>query len=305
MKPETNPNWFANSPLTRLNGEKSLDAYVAEKIKDPGSLLLPLWRGDPLVTKSGVAGFLSASARGEFPASCPVVLLGVAGGRTYFAIDVSGAASAAEAAPFADLGTYMPLRAAAAALSRDDTAIFGHARWLFEWRRKHRFCANCGAENEFSPSGAKAKCRSCDAEHFPRTDPVVIVLAVHEGDCLLGRSPRFPPGFLSALAGFVEAGETPEEAARREIFEEAGVRLLDIRYQFSQPWPFPSSLMMGFIADAAGRDLALDMDEIAEARWIARADVRAVLAGAERDFLPPPPFTIARQLLERWAGEPG
>lgn len=300
MKPENNPNWFANSPLARLNSEKSLEAYFAEKLGDPASVLLPLWRGDPLVTKAGAAGFLSIAARGEFPGDCPVVLLGESDGRTFFAIDASGAAKSAEAAPFADIGEYMPLRAAAGVMSRDDTAIFGHARWLFEWRRKHRFCANCGAKNEFSASGAKAKCPSCEAEHFPRTDPVAIVLAINDGACLLGRSPRFPPGFLSALAGFVEAGETPEEAARRELFEEAGVKLLDIRYQFSQPWPFPSSLMMGFIAEAESRELKLDQDEIVEARWIARDDARRVLGGEKGDFLAPPQFTIARQLLELW-----
>lgn len=301
MRPEANPNWFANSPLARLNNEKALDDYVAAKLDDPASLLLPLWRGDPLIAKSGAAGFLSAAARGEFPPSAPLALLGEANGTAYFAIDISAAAESAERAPFAEIGQYMPARAAAAALGRGDVAIFGQARWLFEWRRRHRFCANCGARNEFSASGAKARCPACGAEHFPRTDPVAIVLAVEGDACLLGRSPRFPPGFLSALAGFVEPGETPEEAARREIFEEAGVRLSDIRYQFSQPWPFPSSLMMGFIADAEARDLALDTDEIVEARWIARDEVRAVLSGEAGDFLAPPPFTIARQLLDLWA----
>ena len=152
--------------------------------------------------------------------------------------------------------------------------------------------------------GAKRQCRACGAEHFPRSDPVAIVLALHEGACLLGRGPHFPPGFLSALAGYVEAAETPEDAARRELFEEAGVRLTDIRYQFSQPWPFPTSLMMGFIADAESRDLDLDAEEIEEARWIDRADIRAMLNGEERGgvYLPPR-FTIARQLIERWAGE--
>jgi len=142
------------------------------------------------------------------------------------------------------------------------------------------------------------------AEHFPRSDPVAIVLALHDGACLLGRSPHFPPGFLSALAGFVEAAETPEEAAKRELYEEAGVTLTDIRYQFSQPWPFPSSLMMGFIADAADRKLTLDTNEIEEARWVDLAEIQALLAGGARDdiFLPPE-FTIARQLIERWASD--
>lgn len=300
-----NPNWFANSPLARLRSERSLEAYVAERLKDPSSLLLPLWRGDPLVLTSGEAGFLSAAARSLLPESAPVVLLGERDGRAYFAIDVSGAAERADKAPFAELGAYMPARAAAGVLGRGDVAIFGQARWLFEWRRRNRYCANCGAASEFGAGGAKARCPACGAESFPRTEPVAIVLAVHGGACLLARSPRFPPGFLSALAGFVEAGETPEEAARREIFEEAGVRLGAVRYQFSQPWPFPASLMMGFIAEALARDLALDQDEIVEARWIDRADAKAVLGGEDRGFLAPPPFTIARQLLEVWVREEG
>ena len=300
MKPEDNPNWFANSPLQRFNNEVALKDVFAQKLRDPASVMIPLWRGDPLVA-NGAAGILSVEARGEFPKDAPVVMLGEIDGKTYFGIDASGASRNAETAPFADIGRYAPIREAASVLPKDETAMIGHARWLFEWRRKHRFCANCGAEVSFSASGARSTCGTCSAEHFPRVSPVAIVLAVHDGACLLGRGPHFPPGFLSALAGFVEAGETPEEAAKRELFEEAGIMLTDIRYQFSQPWPFPNSLMMGFIADAEGRALTLDEDEIVEARWIDNEEVVSALAGEPRDFKLPPKFTIARQLLERWA----
>ncbi|WDI32838.1 NAD(+) diphosphatase [Hyphococcus flavus] len=301
MKIGDNPNWFAGSPLERVNNEKDNDDAIAARLKDPDSLLIPLWRGDPLVA-NGAAAFLSAAAFKEFPADAPIAILGMKNGAAYFAIDASGASASAEEAPFSDIGEYMNLRMAAGIVSRDDLAIIGHARWLFEWRRQHRFCANCGGDVAFSISGAKADCRSCEAEHFPRVSPVAIVLAVHEDHCLLGRGPHFPEGMLSALAGFIEAGETPEEAARREIFEEAGVALTDIRYQFSQPWPFPSSLMMGFLADAEGRTLNLDTEEIVEARWISLEDTRMLLDGEERgNVILPPKFTIARQLLERWA----
>lgn len=300
MKPDENPNWFANNPLTRINNEKDQSAFIKERLADANSLIIPLWRGDPLVA-NGAAAFLSAAALAEFPKDASVVFLGMQNGASYFGVDVSKAETA-EAAPFADIGEYMPLRAAAAALSRDEIAIIGHARWLFEWHRRHNFCANCGAPTNVIAGGAKRICPDCGAEHFPRSDPVAIVLAVNEDHCLLGRGPHFPPGFLSALAGFIEAGETPEEAARREIFEEAGVTLTDVRYQFSQPWPFPASLMMGFIADAEDRTLNLDTDEIEEAKWIPLDDIRALLKGEERGgvFLPPK-FTIARQLIERWA----
>lgn len=300
MKPGQNPNWFANNPLARINNEKDQSAFVKERLADANSLILPLWRGDPL-TANGKAAFLSAAALAEFPNGAPVVFLGMMDGAAYFGVDASSAESP-DAAPFADIGEYTPLRAAAAALPRGDIAIIGHARWLFEWHRRHKHCANCGAPTNVIAGGAKRICEICEAEHFPRSDPVAIVLAVHEDHCLLGRGPHFPPGFLSALAGFIEAGETPEEAAKREIFEEAGVTLTDVRYQFSQPWPFPSSLMMGFLADAEDRVLNLDTDEIEEAKWVSLDDIRALLGGQERGgvFLPPK-FTIARQLLERWA----
>ncbi len=300
MKPDQNPNWFANNPLERLNNEKDNAAFVAERLSDPNSRIMPLWRGDPLVA-GGKAGFLSAAALAEFPKDAAVVFLGLRENIAYFGVDASSA-QMAETAPFADIGEYMAIRAAASIISRDDLAIIGHARWLFEWHRKHRHCAVCGALTDAIAGGAKRVCPDCETQHFPRSDPVAIVLALHDNHCLLGRGPHFPPGFLSALAGFVEAGETPEEAAKREIFEEAGVTLTDVRYQFSQPWPFPSSLMIGFLADAADKTLTLDTDEIEEAKWISLNDIRALLNGEERDgvFLPPQ-FTIARQLIERWA----
>lgn len=298
-----NPNWFAGSPLDRAYDKRSEDGFLKDRLADPNSILIPLWRGDPLIA-GGKAAFLSAAALSELPPDAPRVFLGLLNGAAHFAVDLSAAADHPERAPFADIGEYEPIRSAAGMIDKADLAMIGHARWLFEWHSKHLHCAVCGAATNIKDGGAKRQCPDCGAEHFPRSDPVAIVLAIHEDACLLGRGPHFPPGFLSALAGYVEAAETPEEAARRELFEEAGVRLGDVRYQFSQPWPFPSSLMMGFIADAEGRELNLDKEEIEEARWVSITDVRALLAGESVDgiFLPPK-FTIARQLLERWAGE--
>jgi len=187
-------------------------------------------------------------------------------------------------------------------LDANDLSMIGQGRWFLDWHHRHRFCARCGGETHVADGGAKRQCSVCEAEHFPRTDPVAIVLAVHDDNCLLGRGPDWPPGFMSALAGFIEAAETPEECAIRELQEEAGVTLTDVRYQFSQPWPFPSSLMMGFIADAESRDLKLDETEIVDAQWLSRAEINALRAGEKRDdILLPPRFTIARQLIERWA----
>ncbi|MEM8770034.1 MAG: NAD(+) diphosphatase [Pseudomonadota bacterium] len=301
MKPGDNPNWFAQNPLQRLNNEQANGAFIDERLVHAASLLVPLWRGDPLVA-NGQAAFLSIAARSSFPDEAEIVFLGLKNDIAYFGVDASGASETPEAAPFADLGDYMPIRQAAGVISKDDLAIIGQARWLFEWRRKNVFCSVCGGSTKLLNGGAKSQCEHCGAEHFPRSDPVAIVLAIHEDACLLGRSPHFPPGFLSALAGFVEAGETPEEAARREVFEEAGVRLSDVRYQFSQPWPFPSSMMMGFIADAEGRDLNLDEEEIVEARWIEKKHIQSLMSGGEYEGVRlPPDFTIARQLLDVWA----
>lgn len=300
MKPGDNPNWFANNPLARLNNEKDQSAFIKTRLADADSLLIPLWRGDPLMA-DGSAAFLSASALAEFPKKSLVVFLGLKNGRAHFGVDASPSAQTPDAATFSEIGEYAPLRMAASTLTRDDLAIIGQARWLFEWHRKHTFCANCGHETSAQLGGAKRICPACEEVHFPRTNPVAIVLATHDDACLMGRGPQFPPGFLSALAGFVEAAETPEECAKRELFEEVGVTLTDVRYQFSQPWPFTNSLMMGFLADTTDREINLDKDEIEEARWIDKTDIIAVLNGKERDFGIPPKFTIARQLVERWA----
>ena len=290
---------FAAEPLDRASAERADPQWIAERLADDRIFLVPLYKGDPLIA-GGKAAFLAAAARDEFPPGAPAVFLGLKDGRAHFAVDAS-AAPDAERAPFADIGRYTPLREAAAMLSGDDLAIVGQGRWLLDWHRRHTRCANCGTPTESGDGGAKRQCSACGTEHFPRTDPVAIVLAVHEGACLLGRNPRFPPGFVSALAGFVEAAETPEACAMRELREEAGVILRDARYQFSQPWPFPSSLMMGFIGEAEGRDLKLDEKEIVEARWISREDIRAAAAGADIGVRLPPRFTIARRLIERWA----
>lgn len=291
---------FSEEPLDRASDSRVNRQWIADRIADPSSVFLPLYRGDPLV-RDGRAVLLGGAARAEFPAAATLAFLGLKGGQAHFAVDLSSAPTAQEAL-FADFGAYTPLREAAFTLPGDDMAIIGQARWLIDWHRRHQHCAICGSPTEIMDGGAKRQCPNCSAEHFPRSDPVAIVLAVHENACLLGRSPHFPPGFLSALAGFVEACETPEECAVRELREEAGVIISNVRYQFSQPWPFPSSLMMGFIADARDRTLTLDEKEIVEARWVSRDVIQSLLSGERHDDLRlPPRFAIARRLIERWA----
>jgi NAD+ diphosphatase len=186
-------------------------------------------------------------------------------------------------------------------LQPDDAPVFAAALSLAGWHSRHRFCANCGATTEIVRGGWSRRCSSCGAEHFPRVDPVVIMLAEHDGSVLLGRQPQYPAGRYSALAGFVEVGETIEAAVTREIGEEAGIAVDNVRYVASQPWPFPSSLMIGCMAEARSRELTIDTSELDDARWFTRAEVEAALAGApDAAFQPPHHAAIARTLLAHW-----
>ncbi|SBV34395.1 NUDIX hydrolase [uncultured Sphingopyxis sp.] len=188
-------------------------------------------------------------------------------------------------------------------LSAEEAALYGGARSLVDWHARHRFCAVCGSPTDLFRGGWGRRCGSCNAEHFPRVDPVVIMLAEFEDRVLVGRQSGFRPGGFSALAGFVEPGESLEEAVARELFEEAGIHVSDVTYVASQPWPFPSSLMIGCRAVAKDPALTLDTTEIEAAMWVDRAEVRAALAGdMGAPFLAPPSLAIARYLLEDWAG---
>jgi len=182
-----------------------------------------------------------------------------------------------------------------------DAAIWGAARSLNEWHNRHPFCSACGSGTAPFRAGWGRKCPACAAEHFPRVDPVVIMLAEHEGRVLVGRQHQYPPGRFSALAGFVEPGESIEEAVARELMEEAGIAVSNVRYVASQPWPFPGSLMVACLARAETDALRLDATEIEAAMWVDCAGVAAALAGAaDAPFLAPPPYAIAHSLFRRW-----
>ena len=173
---------------------------------------------------------------------------------------------------------------------------------LLNWHRTHRHCSRCGGETTMHIGGYKRVCRNCAAEHFPRTDPVAIMLAVTRTHCLLGRSPHFPQGMYSALAGFIEPGETIEAAVRRETFEESGIRLGRVVYHASQPWPFPMSLMIGCFGEALNEDVVFDGKELQDCRWFSREDTLAILVGNHRDGVTcPPRAAIANHLIRAWA----
>ncbi|WP_377845883.1 NAD(+) diphosphatase [Bosea sp. UC22_33] len=186
----------------------------------------------------------------------------------------------------------------------DEVGPLGEAKAVLDWHARHRFCAQCGGKTVAGASGWRRECTSCGAMHFPRTDPVVIMLVTRGDACLLARQARFAPGMYSCIAGFVEPGETIEDAVRRESWEEAGLRVGNVRYLASQPWPFPSSIMMGCIAESLGDEITLDMTELEEGRWFLRAEVLQMLEGKHPDGLAcPQHIAIANTLVRAWALE--
>ena len=300
---------FCGNPLNRVSEKRPDSAWVEAKRRDPSSLILPIWRLQPFLIGSPKgpmeAGFLAPGlCESLADGDAPSILLGLEGERALFALDISAARDPENDGPLAGLGRFMEMRAAAmtAGLPEKDIAILGQAKALVDWHQRHGFCPRCGAPTVLADAGYKRVCTRCNSEHFPRTDPVVIMLATHGDGCLVGRGRQFPPGFFSALAGFIEPGETIEEAVAREIFEEAGVRVNNVRYFTTQPWPFPSSLMIGCFAEAEGRELNVDHNELAEAFWLEKPRARAILAGTANDTIRmPPPVAIAHHLIRHWA----
>lgn len=191
-------------------------------------------------------------------------------------------------------------------ITPDELSLYGTARSVIDWHARHGFCAVCGGGTEPVKAGWSRRCGGCGAEHFPRVDPAVIMLAQYRGKVLVGRQARFPAGRYSALAGFIEPGETIEQAVARELYEEAGVRAHNVRYVMSQPWPFPSSLMIGCLADAEDDRLTIDTNELEHAMWVSADDVRAAIEGREDGaFHMPPPRAVAHHLFLHWLNEQG
>jgi NAD+ diphosphatase len=183
----------------------------------------------------------------------------------------------------------------------DQLSAIAVAKSLVNWHQRHGYCANCGTRTGMTQAGWKRDCPNCKTEHFPRTDPVVIMLVTSGGKCLMGRQKHFAPGMYSCLAGFVEAAETIEDAVRREIFEESGIRCTDVNYYMTQPWPYPSSLMIGCTARATNEDIVVDHSELEDARWFDRSEAALMVKRQHPDGLAGPhPFAIAHHLLGRW-----
>jgi len=300
---------FAGNPLNRASEKRTDAKWIESQRRDPSTLILPMRRLDPFLfgpeTSSPpielglIRSEIADSIAGDDAIS---IFLGLDGDRAIFALDVSDAGEPAKTGPLAGLGHFRDARTAASMVSIKDAALIAQAKAMIDWHQRHGFCPRCGAPTKLMDAGYRRLCGKCNAEHFPRVDPVVIMLAIEGEACLVGRGKLFPAGMFSALAGFVEPGETIEEAVRRELMEEASVKVGEVTYYATQPWPFPSSLMIGCFAKAENREVKADENELAEVRWIERRVARELIEGKQVDGLRvPPPIAIAHHLIRTWA----
>jgi len=278
---------FTGAGLDRADHLRLDAEQIAALIADGDARLLQLAELDPVLDGEGRLAWAPLGDEGE------LLFLGLDAGAPRFAPLVATATIG---------GRAWSVFRLLALMSPKDAAIWGAARSLNEWHNRHRFCGICGSGTASYRAGWGRKCGQCGAEHFPRVDPVVIMLAEHDGRVLLARQHQYPPGRYSALAGFVEPGESIEEAVARELMEEAGVAVHEISYVASQPWPFPGSLMIACLARARSDSIRLDTTELEDAIWATREEVLAALAGdPAAPFQAPPPFAIANTLLTRWS----
>ena len=285
-------NMFAGDPLDRVSAQRRDADWVAAQMDAPATRFLVL--RDLLAPVNG-EGQLSLrwETKDKLPETGEVVLLGLDDGEARFAV-------AADALP--DQDGYADLRMIASQLPAQEAATASYARALLSWHTNAQFCPRCGGSTVLRAAGGSRRCLQCDASHHPRIEPVVIMLVTDGPRCLLGSRSAGPEGRYSTLAGFLEPGETIEEAVRREVQEESGILVGDVQYHSSQPWPFPSNLMIGCMAQALTTDAVADGEELKDARWFTRDEIRPVLGqpqGALPIFLPPP-TAIAHQLIKTW-----
>ena len=279
--------------LLALEGHRDARAYVVYR--------------DSLVVKQDAGGpraLLTIDEALKFGANPGTIFLGLRDGAAVFGMGISAAAVEKLLTRNDVAVTELRGMAMQGVVPPDQLSAIAMAKSMVSWHQRHGFCANCGTRTAMKEGGWKRDCPSCKAEHFPRTDPVVIMLVTSGDKCLLGRQKQFLPGMYSCLAGFVEAAETIEDAVRREIFEESGIRCTDVNYYMTQPWPYPSSLMIGCTARATNEDIVVDRTELEDARWFDRAEATLMIKRQHPDGLAGPhPFAIAHHLLGRWLHE--
>lgn len=300
-------NYYAGMPLIRDERLRRDSDEIARLRRHAGSRVLLVHRSRHLINGGPAPApnwHTGPDAHELLAGSFTWVLLGHLDGAAHFAVDISPLDDADLSARFGGAGEFTDLRQVGPLLDRRDGAIMAYARGLLYWHSRHRFCGVCGSPTESEAGGHVRRCTdtACDTQHFPRTDPAIIVLVHHGDKCLLGRQSNWPPGMHSTLAGFVEPGESLEETVIREVYEEAGVRIAGKPiYQSSQPWPFPASLMLGFRAEAESESLSVDTQEIEHAAWYHRDDL--LNSPQDETFRLPRKDSIARRLVDEWLFE--
>lgn len=296
--------WYTGAPLDRLSHRRADDGWMNNKLYDETSRIVAVWRDKSLVHNESDGALLPtvAEARELLDAGRHCSFLGVNEGVAYFGVDLSHHEDPYQAHPHIDAhGAFEDLRKVGPALAQSEGSILAHARGLMFWHRRNGFCGVCGAETTTEKAGSQRRCSNpdCDTEHFPRTDPAVIMLVHKDDKCLLGRTRNFMPKMYSTLAGFVEPGESLEEAVAREVLEESAIVVdpAKVRYWASQPWPFPASLMLGFHAEADTDEIVVDYEELEDARWMHRSQMDNL---EDYDMRLPRRDSIAYRLIVSW-----
>jgi NAD+ diphosphatase len=307
------PNFFAGGGFDRAGLYRKDEDWLAHHRAHPATRMIPVWRDRHLILiePEPAPVFLGPE---EVPSLAPkeesLALLGVIDKQAVFAVDISHIDDPLARPELSGRGEFIDIRDVGSLLPRADAQLMAFARAIFYWHRRHGFCGVCGAPTVPAEAGHVRICTNadCGTTHFPRTDPAVIMLVTDGDKCLLGRRPGRQNFMYSTLAGFVEPGESLEEAVAREVMEEAGIEITNVRYAHSQPWPFPANLMLGFYADAVTRDIRLNDKELADARWFTRDEVRELMAVRDRNESErlggalhlPRPVSIARRLISEW-----
>ena len=295
-------NFFTTQCIDRVAERRRDDEWLADRLTDEATMFVPVCNSKNLFTEDTVVKPIFLSARDVqdlLPTAEAIVLLGMRADKGVFAIGLPPQGDSLPAA-VADRGQFLDLRRAAPSLDAEDAALLAHARAMIYWHCRHRFCGICGSPTKSIAGGYQRTCtqKQCGHQHFPRTDPAIIVLVTSGEQCLLGRQPTWPKGLFSTIAGFVEPGESLEDAVIREVREETGVKIDAVHYHSSQPWPFPSSLMLGFSAIAASRHIRVDEHELENASWFTREELQDRLRRGA--LVLPSPVSISFRLIQDW-----